>query len=185
MNEWNAETAEWYAAKYGDYATNGLAVDALELEADAVVIDVGCGTGSALRRAAIHVTKGRLIGIDPVPRMIEIAEEQTASHPAVTRIEFREGAAEALPVEDDAADVVLALDSIDHWSDRERGLAEVWRVLRPGGQLVLAKDGAVPGGAARRRDLPDELRRAGFRITREQEIEAEEVALTLWVCEAS
>ena len=43
MNEWTAETADWYAERYGEYATNRLAVDALELAADAMVVDVGCG----------------------------------------------------------------------------------------------------------------------------------------------
>jgi hypothetical protein len=46
MSDWNAETAEWYAANYGEYATNRLAADALEVAPDAVIVDVGCGTGS-------------------------------------------------------------------------------------------------------------------------------------------
>jgi len=75
MNEWDAETAEWYAANYGDYATNRLAVEALDLEPDSLVVDVGCGTGSALRHASSTITQGSLIGVDPVPRMIELAQE--------------------------------------------------------------------------------------------------------------
>ena len=89
MSEWNTETAEWYAARYGEYATNRLAVAAIDLAPDSVVVDVGCGTGSALRHLAGR-SSGSLIGIDPVPRMIEIARERTASHPDGARIEFHE-----------------------------------------------------------------------------------------------
>jgi len=93
MSEWNAETAQWYAGKYGEYATNRLAVDALDVAPDAVIVDVGCGTGSALRWVAARASEGELLGVDPVPRMLEIACERAADHPQGHRIEFREGPA--------------------------------------------------------------------------------------------
>jgi SAM-dependent methyltransferase len=184
MNEWNAETAEWYAANYGEYATNRLAVEALELEPDSLAVDVGCGTGAALRHAASKITQGRLIGVDPVPRMIEIAQERTAGHPAAPRIEFRVGSAEDLPVDDAAADVVLAFDSFDHWQDRARGLNEIRRILSPAGKLVVVKDASVPGARGARRAFVGALARAGFVVSREERIEGDDVRFTLWICEA-
>jgi SAM-dependent methyltransferase len=184
MTEWDAEAAEWYAANYGGYATNRIAVEALELEPDSVVVDVGCGTGSALRHAASAVTEGSLIGVDPVPRMIELAQEQTASHPAAARIEFRLGPAEDLPVGDAAADVVLAFDSFDHWQDTARGFGEIRRILRPAGRLVVVRDAGVPGARDARRALLDALDPAGFVVSREEQIEGEDVRFTLWICEA-
>jgi ubiquinone/menaquinone biosynthesis C-methylase UbiE len=183
--EWNDEVAEWYAANYGEYATNRLAIDALDLAPDAVVVDVGCGTGAALRHAASQVTDGRLIGVDPVARMLEIARERTAEHPAAARIAFRLGAAEELPVDDAAADVVLAFDSFDHWSDRAQGLHETRRILRPGGRLVVVKDASVPGGAGARRDFLGALVRAGFGVSEEKEVDGEGVRFTMWVCEVT
>jgi ubiquinone/menaquinone biosynthesis C-methylase UbiE len=183
MNEWDAETAEWYAANYGEYATNRLAVEALELKPDSLVVDVGCGTGSALRRAASTITQGSLIGVDPVPRMIEIARERTAGHPAAARIEFRLGAAEDLPVDDAAADVVLAFDSFDHWQDKARGLSEIRRILRPAGRFVVVKDAGLPGEQEARRAFVDALARAGFVVSREEQIEGDDVRFTLWECE--
>ncbi len=88
MTEWNTETAEWYAEKFGEYPTNRLAVDTLDLQPDATILDIGCGTGSALRHAAEKVIHGSLIGIDPVPRMMEIAKEKTHSHPACSADHF-------------------------------------------------------------------------------------------------
>lgn len=182
MNEWNAETAEWYASKYGEYATNRLAVDALDFTPDAAIVDVGCGTGAALRRAATRVTKGTLIGVDPVPRMLDIARERTAPHPAQSRIEFREGSAEDLPVDDASATVVLAFDSFDHWPDKARGLTEIRRVLRPQGQLVVVNDGGVPGGTKARHVFLDEIERSGFHVIRERQIDEHEVSFTMWLC---
>ena len=185
MTKWDADTAEWYAANYGDYATNRLAVEALELERDSVIVDVGCGTGSALRHAASAATHGRLIGVDPVPRMIEIAQEETVGHPAERRIEFRPGSAEDLPVDDAAADVVFAFDSFDHWQDKDRGLEEIHRILRPTGRLVVVKDESVPGAGEARQAFVDALARTGFAVSREERVNGEGVRFTLWICQAA
>ena len=182
MSEWNDETAEWYANKYGEYATNRLAVDALDIPDQSVVVDLGCGAGAALRRVASLGTKGKLIGIDPVPRMIEIARERALSHPHGASIEFRQGSAEELPVDDGSADLVLAFDSFDHWENKSRGMTEIRRVLRPHGQLAITKDGGLPSGAKARRELLDALATAGFKVLREQEIVEDDVSLMLWVC---
>jgi len=180
MTEWTSETAQWYASNYGEYPTNRLAVDELDLPPDAVVVDVGCGTGYALRHASQEVTRGRLIGIDPVPRMIEIARERTLGHPHSARIEFRVGSAESMPVEDEAADVVFAFDSVDHWQDMKRGLEEIRRILRPRGMLAIVKDQSVPGAAEAGRVAAESVRSAGFLALDQCEIGGEGVSFTLW-----
>lgn len=182
MSEWNAQTAEWYAAKYGEYATNRLAADAVEVAPDAVVVDVGCGTGAALRRIAPRVTEGTLIGIDPIPRMVEIARTRAAEHPNRHRIKFREAPAERLPLEDDFADVVFAFDSIDHWQDQAAGLREIRRVLRPGGRLVVVKDGGLPGGTKAKQDALTTLARSGFTVMHDEDLVEDEVTCTMWIC---
>ncbi|WP_412069425.1 class I SAM-dependent methyltransferase [Rubrivirga sp. IMCC43871] len=184
MSDWDTETAERYAQRYGDYPTNRLAVNALDLAADSTIVDVGCGTGSALRNAAARVSAGTLIGVDPVPRMIEIAREQTAGHPACPRIAFHEGRAEQLPLDTASADVVLAFDSFDHWADKPRGLHEIRRVLRRHGRLAVVKDGGVPGGLHARKAFADLLTNAGFEVLREREIAEADVWFTLWECSA-
>lgn len=182
MSEWTAETADWYAEHYGEYATNGLAADAIDVAPDAVIVDVGCGTGSALRRLAPRVPNGRLIGVDPVPRMLAIARERAATDPNGPRIEFVEAPAERLPLEDDLGDLVLAFDSIDHWGDRDAGLREVVRVLRPGGRFVVVKDGGLPGGARATRTWRTALGRAGLEVRQEAALTEGDVACTMWVC---
>ena len=182
MSTWNAETAQWYANKYGEYATNRLCINELEFEADSTVVDIGCGTGSALRHASSQVTHGILIGIDPVPRMIEIAREQTAIHSAHDRIKFYQGAAESLPVEKGCADFVLAFDSFDHWENPLQGLSEVLRILANGGQFVVVKDAEVPHGFNAKSEFSQSIQHAGFKIIKERFIEDENVSFTFWVC---
>lgn len=180
MSDWDAAAAEWYAERYGEYPTNRLALDDIDLPADGAVLDIGCGTAAALRHIGRRV--GRAIGVDPAPRMIEIAGERLAGHPAADRIEFRVGPAEALPVGDDAIDVVLAFDSFDHWTDAAAGLAEVRRVLAPGGRLVVVKDGHVPDAAAGRTGFVRAARAAGFAIVDAREMRGEGVRFTRWTC---
>jgi len=184
MSKWDTETAEWYAEKYGEYATNKLGVGALELAAESMVVDIGCGTGCALRHASEQVTNGTLIGIDPIPRMIDIAREQTARHSAVDRIIYCEGSAENLPIEDTSADIVLAFDSYDHWQDQLKGLKEVRRVLKSNGRFVVVKDGGLPNGTGTKKEFVATLINAGFKVTEEKNIEEDDVAFTLWVCAA-
>jgi ubiquinone/menaquinone biosynthesis C-methylase UbiE len=174
MSEWTTESAEWYAENYGEYATNRLAIDRVQPLSGCAILDIGCGTGAALRHAAARGADGPLVGIDPVPRMVEIAEERRQGAP----LQFKVGQAEALPVDDGSFDVVLAFDSYDHWTDPARGLEEVRRVLRPGGRLVVVKDGGVPA----LRSFVEQVTTAGFRVDREDLVQDGDVCFTLWQC---
>lgn len=175
MSKWTRETAEWYAEQYGEYATNRLAVDRLELSPEAAILDIGCGTGAALRHAVTRGARGPLVGVDRVPRMVEIAEERAAGHPT---LRFLVGTAAALPVDDAAFHLVLAFDSYDHWDDRARGLAEVRRVLRPDGRFIVVKDGGVEALSSFGADVVA----AGFFVESEVLVSEEDVTFTLWHC---
>ncbi|MDX2478126.1 MAG: class I SAM-dependent methyltransferase [Gammaproteobacteria bacterium] len=184
MSKWDTKTAEWYAEKYGEYATNRFGVEALKLESDFTIVDIGCGTGCALRHASEQVTKGSLIGIDPVSRMIEIAQERTAVHSASARVVYHQGSAEILPIEDASVDVVLAFDSYDHWADQPKGLEEVRRVLKSNGRFVVVKDGGLPNGNDAKKEFIAGLIKAGFKVLKEKNIQEDDVIFTQWICVA-
>jgi len=133
-------TAEWYVRNYGDDPTNHVTVSVAELKPDDVVLDVGCGSGPAVREAAARVLEGLAIGVDPSAAMLRIAAELNASHPERTRMEFLERDASHLPLAEDSVTVAWAINSLHHWADPARGLSEVRRVLVGQGRFLVTED---------------------------------------------
>ncbi len=97
------------------------------------VLDVACGTGALTRAVAGAVgSAGRVTGLDPNRGMLAVARELAAA------IEWRHGAAEALPFPDGTFDRVVSQFGLMFFSDRAGALREMRRVLRPGGGLAVA-----------------------------------------------
>jgi ubiquinone/menaquinone biosynthesis C-methylase UbiE len=101
------------------------------------VLDVGCGTGIAARRAAPHVgATGHLVGLDLSPGMLAVA--RTAAIRDGLSVDWREGRAEALPFEDGHFDLVLCQYALMFFSDPAAALTEMRRVLTDHGRAVLS-----------------------------------------------
>ena len=102
------------------------------------VVDVGSGGGFDSFVASAHVGEsGRVIGIDMTQEMLD-KSRSTAAAMGRDNVEFREGLAEELPVEDDWADVVICNGVINLCADKRQAFSEIHRVLRPGGRLQFA-----------------------------------------------
>lgn len=99
------------------------------------ILDVGCGTGALLRRAAQRFPEADLVGVDAASEMIKMARESSQADAALL---FVRAHAEHLPFAEAEFDLVLSTASFHHWADQARGLREVSRVLSPGGLFVLA-----------------------------------------------
>src|SRR5215471_7766196 len=96
------------------------------------VLDLGTGTGSvALRAAALVAPGGHVFGVDISRKMLAAAQGR-AKAANLTNVTFREGGGEAIPVGDDAVDVLLASLSVMYMPDRATAAREIARVLRPG-----------------------------------------------------
>jgi SAM-dependent methyltransferase len=97
------------------------------------VLDAACGTGIVARHVAPLVGRsGRTVGLDFDPAMIAMA---TGLAPD---IEWREGDVQSLPFADEEFDLVLCQQGLQFLRDREAGLKQIHRVLRPGGRMALA-----------------------------------------------
>ena len=112
---------------------NAWAVELLELEAGEHLLEIGCGPGLALAAAA-RGPAARITGVDPSVVMVAQARRRNRRTAHVTVVE---AGAEALPLADASVDAAIAVNSLSHWRERDRGLAELARVLGPGGRAAL------------------------------------------------
>lgn len=157
-----------------------ITVDQALLKPGERVLDVGCGTGGVTIPAKQRVGKtGEATGIDPSLKMIAIARQKASR--ASLEIDFRVGVIESLPFPDRTFDAVTSSLMMHHLPEhlRVKGLAEILRVLKPGGRILVA-DMMRPSGSSFRRfftsvvlhhghvvefglqDVPALLREAGF-----------------------
>jgi arsenite methyltransferase len=102
------------------------------------VVDVGSGAGFDSFIAAGQVgPAGRVVGVDMTPEMLR-KSRATARGLGLDHVEFRDGLAEQLPVEDGWADAVISNGVINLCADKKAVFAEIRRVLKPGGWLQFA-----------------------------------------------
>jgi ubiquinone/menaquinone biosynthesis C-methylase UbiE len=120
-------------------ATYQRLVDAASVQRDQQVLDVGCGTGYLARLLARAVGPGgQVVGIDPSAEMVEYAARRGGR---ASNLRFQLGTAEALPFPSDQFHVVVTSLMLHHLPEdlRVPALREMYRVLRPGGTLLVAE----------------------------------------------
>ena len=126
------------------------------LEPGEHVVDVGSGAGFDSFIAADQVTDtGRVVGVDMTAEML-VKSRATVEALGYAHVEFREGLAESLPIEDGWADAVISNGVINLCADKQAVFADIHRVVRPGGWLQfadIANGRPVPPEALRDIDL--------------------------------
>jgi SAM-dependent methyltransferase len=118
------------------------ALATIEAAQPSSVLEVGCGTGEFAARMVSALPQAEVVAIDQSERLVEV----TASRGVTVRL----ADVQELPFGDDAFDVVAALWMLYHVPDLHRGLAEIARVLRPGGTFVAVTNGDEHLGQLRR-----------------------------------
>jgi ArsR family transcriptional regulator len=99
-----------------------------------VVADLGAGEGAFALLLAQSAK--RVIAVDSSAKMVEVGREQALRH-GVQNVEYRLGDMEQIPIEDAAVDLAFFSQSLHHALHPERAVEEAWRILAPGGRLVI------------------------------------------------
>lgn len=138
---------------------NRLTLAELDLRPDEAVLEIGFG-GGALLAAILATTSGPVWGVDLSPAMVARARRRFAG---VVRLQLVEASVERLPLATASVDKACSVNNLYFWPDPAAGMAELARVVRPGGMLAIAFE------------PPEELRkwpghRFGFRLYEEAEL---------------
>ena len=150
------------------------------LQKGETVLDLGSGGGIDVFLAAGKVgEKGRVIGVDMTPKMVETAIKN-AEEGGYKNVDFKLGEIEDLPLEDGTIDVIISNCVINLTPNKPRAFKEAFRVLKPGGRILisdLVTYGEIPpeirksfqawsqciAGAMEKEDYVDTIKKAGFK----------------------
>jgi ubiquinone/menaquinone biosynthesis C-methylase UbiE len=136
FNEW-ARAGRGESMERGHRPVGEQAIEKMKVRPDAVVLDVGCGSGWASRLLAETASDGRVVGIDISDEMIQVAREASTGCP---NVEFRVASAEKLPFGNGEFTDAFSMESLYYYADMDVALKEIHRVLNAGGLFVTVVD---------------------------------------------
>lgn len=131
------EEAEAYDAMDHSGANDAFVTRLLELGAEGRVLDIGCGPGHIALQLVTQKPDLEVVGVDLSENMLKIAEEHRSVCSQAERVSFQIADAKGLDFADDSFDVVCSNTILHHIPDPVPFLAEAWRVLKPGGVLLI------------------------------------------------
>lgn len=109
----------------------------VRIEPQYTILDVGCGGGRTVSKLAEVATHGKVYGIDYSEASVAMSKKTNARWIDMQRVEIRHASVSQLPFEDGWFDLVTAVETHFWWPDLPAGVREIYRVLKPGGTLVV------------------------------------------------
>ena len=110
----------------------------IEIAEDASALDIGCGGGGTVDRIAQIAVNGWVVGLDCSADSVVVSRRKNAKHIHSGRVEICHATVSSIPYEDDTFDLITAVETFYFWSAPKTDLLEVRRVLKAGGQLLIA-----------------------------------------------
>ena len=121
----------------GHYSLTRWGLSKAEIPEHASVLDIGCGGGRTLEYLASLARLGKAVGIDYSEDAVTVARKRNQELIVRGRVEVLHGSVSSIPFSDATFDCVTAVESYYFWPDIPADLAEVRRVMKPNGQLVI------------------------------------------------
>jgi ubiquinone/menaquinone biosynthesis C-methylase UbiE len=109
----------------------------VSIPGDATILDIGCGGGRTIHKLAALATSGKVYGVDYSETSVAASRKTNQQGITAGRVEIRHGSVSHLPFPDGMFDLATAVETHFYWPDLPADLREVFRVLKPGGALVI------------------------------------------------
>jgi len=122
-------------------------ISLLDLKPENHILEVGFGAGRAIELVATQVANAHVSGIDLSQEMVRAATRHNAKAIKAGQVTLRHGDVTTLPFADSQFDKVFSIQTLYFWPDPPRALAEIFRVLKPGGMLVVTLSTGTLNGA--------------------------------------
>jgi len=122
----------------GNATQNESTIAALELQPDHAVLDVGFGGGVSFHALLAACKEGKVCGVEISEDMVARANKRWRAQIEAGRMEIQAGGADSLPWSDGTFDRILTVNTLYFWPDLDAGLADMVRVLKPGGRFVAS-----------------------------------------------
>src|SRR5258708_14078493 len=121
----------------GHSKLNDGGLEQMSIETSNTILDVGCGGGRTIRKLAAMATQGKVYGVDYSEESVAATKRTNAQWIDRGRVEVRHGSVSQLPFPDGMFDLVTAVETHFWWPNLPGDMREVFRVLKPGGALIL------------------------------------------------
>lgn len=112
-------------------------LELVHVEPHDVILDVGCGGGRTVAKLARLATAGKVYGIDHAAQSVGASRAFNRGAIESGEVEIRQASVSELPFADGTFDLVTAIETHFWWADLAGGMREIWRVLKPGGRLLI------------------------------------------------
>lgn len=150
FQELAAKYDAWFQTPHGRYVQyyeHEMIMSLTDIHSGMEIADIGCGTGLYTKELCRH--GGKVVGVDISPQMLEIAAEKTRQY--ADNVTFLEGDAACLPFADHSFDLVFSITAMEFFQNPQQCLHEMYRILRPGGHMVVATLNSLSLWAIQRR----------------------------------
>lgn len=112
----------------------------LDIKENDTILDVGCGGGANIARLLKRVPKGKVIGLDYSQMALEVAQDLNYHDYVDKRCLLMGGNAMQMPLAKETYNIITAFETIYYWLSLELGFSEIYRLLKPGGTIVIGNE---------------------------------------------